>query len=91
MGQPEAETAAQPKPDKAPKPTVKAPAKPKPVKEPKVKIDKNSPAFPPLESPPVPLSADKQQRLDALLVKYKADQLTPEQYHQQRAKILAEP
>jgi len=39
----------------------------------------------------LPFSADKQRRLADLLVKYQADAITPEQYHQQRAKILAEP
>jgi hypothetical protein len=52
---------------------------------------KASTAFEPLSAPPSPLSATKQQRLNDLLTKYKADQLTPEQYHQERAKILAEP
>jgi hypothetical protein len=45
----------------------------------------------PLPPPPLPISADKQRRLADLLVKYQADTITPEQYHQQRAKILAEP
>jgi hypothetical protein len=45
----------------------------------------------PLESPPLPISADKDQRLQELLKKYRADQLTPEQYQAERAKILAEP
>jgi hypothetical protein len=44
-----------------------------------------------LEAPPLPISADKGQRLQELLKKYKADQLTPEQYQKERAKILAEP
>jgi hypothetical protein len=48
-------------------------------------------SFPPLQAPPSSVSAAKQQRLNDLLYKYKADQITPEQYHQQRAKILAEP
>jgi len=39
----------------------------------------------------LPISADKQQRLNALLEQYKADKVTPQQYHEQRAKILAEP
>jgi hypothetical protein len=29
--------------------------------------------------------------LDNLLAKYKADQITPEQYHSERAKIIGEP
>ena len=48
-------------------------------------------AFPPLQGPPPSISADKEQRLQELLQKYKADQITPEEYHQQRARILAEP
>ena len=47
--------------------------------------------FPPLQAPPVDISAAKQQRLDELLRKYRADELTPEEYHQQRAKTLGEP
>jgi hypothetical protein len=48
-------------------------------------------SFPPLQPPPPAVPASKQQRLDDLLAKYRADQITPEQYHQQRATILAEP
>jgi hypothetical protein len=48
-------------------------------------------AFPPLQGPPPAVAADKEQRLRELLGKYRADQVTPEEYHQQRAKILAEP
>jgi ribonuclease E len=53
-----------------------------------------APAIPEMQlpgAPPLPISADKQQRLADLLVKYKADQITPEQYHTQRAAIIAEP
>jgi hypothetical protein len=46
--------------------------------------------FPPLAGPALPISAAKQQQLDALLLRYKADQITPEQYHAERAKILGE-
>jgi hypothetical protein len=45
----------------------------------------------PIAAPAVPISASKQQRLAALLQKYEADQITPDEYHQQRAAILAEP
>jgi len=38
-----------------------------------------------------PLPRTKEQRLSALLEVYKADLITPVEYHQQRAKILAEP
>jgi hypothetical protein len=48
-------------------------------------------SFPPLLSPPSAVPAAKEQRLQELLRKYRADQVTPEEYHQQRAKILAEP
>jgi hypothetical protein len=47
--------------------------------------------FPPLQSPPLPISAAKEQRLHQLLEQYRADLLSPEQYHAARAKILAEP
>jgi hypothetical protein len=57
----------------------------------KTKQTATAPAFQPLPGPDLPISADKQQRLADLLQKYKADEISPEQYHQQRAKILAEP
>jgi hypothetical protein len=52
-----------------------------------------SPAFnfPPLEGPALPISSQKQQQLSELLQRYKADQVTPEQYQTERAKILAGP
>jgi hypothetical protein len=52
---------------------------------------KATPAFPPIQAPPPAISADKQQRLVELLRKYKAEELTPEEYHLQRAKIMSEP
>jgi len=45
----------------------------------------------PIIAPDLPISMTKEQRLQALLALYKADQITPEQYHKQRAAILAEP
>jgi len=48
-------------------------------------------SFQPIEGPALPYSASKKEQLDELLRKYRADELTPEQYHQQRAKILAQP
>lgn len=45
----------------------------------------------PIESPALPVSATKEERLTALLAKYKADEITPEEYHIQRAAILAAP
>jgi hypothetical protein len=43
------------------------------------------------QGPPPPVSAEKVQKLNALLQQYQADRITPEQYHQERAKILAGP
>jgi hypothetical protein len=42
-------------------------------------------------APPAMLSGSKEQRLAELLRLYKADQITPSEYHQQRAKIISEP
>jgi hypothetical protein len=84
--QPSAEAAAvaATAPKSAAAPMVAAPAK-------KSKTLKGAPVFPPMQAPPPTISADMQTRLTELLQKYKAEQLTPEEYHQQRAKILAEP
>ena len=76
--------AADQKPAAAPGPGQPAAAKPAPTA-------KNAPAFQPLPVPVLPLSGDKQQKLAELLRKYRADEITPEQYHTERAKILAEP
>ncbi len=45
--------------------------------------------FPALEGPPLPISPEKQQQLAELLRRYKADQISPEEYHAERAKILS--
>jgi hypothetical protein len=37
------------------------------------------------------LPAAKQQQLDELLRQYKADQISAEKYHDERAKIVGEP
>jgi hypothetical protein len=47
--------------------------------------------FPPMPTPPSALSNTKDARLAELLRRYRADEITPEQYHRERAKILAEP
>jgi len=57
----------------------------------KAQAEKKPAAFKPIERPPAPISADKDQRLTELLRKYKADEITPDQYQKERAKILAEP
>ena len=43
-----------------------------------------------LEAPALPISGSKEQRLATLLQQYKADLISPQQYHEQRAKIIAE-
>lgn len=68
-----------------PKPAPAPPPPPTPA------AYRNSGTLAPLPPPPPAVSATKQQRLQQLLQQYMADQLTPEQYHEQRAKILAEP
>ncbi|HEX3889644.1 MAG TPA: hypothetical protein VHX90_02235 [Verrucomicrobiae bacterium] len=47
--------------------------------------------FKPIEAPELPISADKEAQLQALLIVYKADRITPAEYQVQRAKILSEP
>jgi hypothetical protein len=37
------------------------------------------------------VATTKDEKLAELLRKYKADELSPREYHEQRAKILAEP
>jgi len=43
-----------------------------------------------MEAPPSPFSSSKQSRLAELLRRYEADQITPLEYHTQRAQIIAE-
>lgn len=45
-------------------------------------------AFPPIERPASPLSDEKQNQLAELLKRYQADELTPEEYHRERVKII---
>jgi hypothetical protein len=54
-------------------------------------VVKGETQFPAIQAPPLPINADKQGRLNELLRKYRADEISPEQYHVERAKILAEP
>ncbi|MEJ5236769.1 hypothetical protein [Limisphaera sp. VF-2] len=62
-------------------PSAAAPAQPQPATAPS-----GSPApLPPVESP---LTAEQQARLAELLERYKADQITPQEYHRERARIL---
>ena len=60
---------------------------------------KKAPAAPVAAAPTTPAPAPavpaapptKDQRLAALLLKYQTDQITPEEYHTQRAALIAEP
>jgi hypothetical protein len=63
-------------------PRANRPTEPKPGPAPRQVY-----ALPP--GPPAPVSADKVQKLNTLLQQYQADRITPEQYQQERAKILA--
>jgi hypothetical protein len=72
----------------APAPVVAAP----PVVETKPAASNPSVSeMQPIVAPPLPISASKESQLQALLEKYKADQITPEEYQKQRAAILAQP
>jgi hypothetical protein len=86
----------------APVPTTSTPhpnlpEQPTPQAAPAPVVSKNQPpaqptvSLPALQAPATGLSPAKQQKLDELLNQYRADQITPQQYHEQRAKILAEP
>jgi hypothetical protein len=55
----------------------------------KTEVVEATPAAPVAETPSGPKT--KQQRLVELLEDYKADKITPQEYHEQRAKIVAEP
>jgi len=76
---------------------VQAPA-PAPVQSVPMRPSQNDPAFypgkglglQPIAAPPLPISADQQARLRALLEKYDAGTITPVQYQAEREKILAE-
>ena len=50
-----------------------------------------APGMKPIVAPPLPIPMSKEQKLQELLAKYKADQITAKQYQEQRAAILAEP
>ena len=85
------------KPGKAARATTKkelpATAKSKPAAPaavtPPAKVSEAAPALAAPEQPAGPKT--KQERLQALLNDYKADKVTPREYHEQRVKILAEP
>lgn len=93
-GQPprqQAEKAAQKQAETKPKP--QSPATAPQAGKPGASGDLNMPAdlSKGMEVPPPPVSPEKQAKLKALLDRYLADQITPEEYHRERARILAEP
>ncbi len=47
--------------------------------------------FAPIVAPPPPVSAQQQTELQALLMRYEANQISPEEYQKERAAILAGP
>ena len=47
--------------------------------------------FNPIEAPPPPVSAEQEAALRALLARYMANEVTPDQYQAERKKILAGP
>lgn len=51
----------------------------------------NAATFAPVEPLPSAVPASKDAKLADLLRKYKADAITPEEYHKERAKVLADP
>lgn len=72
----------------APAPVAVAPAKPATTVAAPVAV---APITANIETAPSPLSGSKQERLAELLRRYKADAVTPQEYHTQRAAIIAEP
>jgi hypothetical protein len=57
-------------------------------------VTKNGQVLPqpvPIVAPALPISLSKEEKLRVLLSHYMADQISPEQYHEQRAAILAAP
>ena len=67
-----------------------------PVAPAAVQIETPAPATQPamqpvtFEAPASPIPTSKEARLAALLQQYKADLISPQEYHEQRAKIIAE-
>ncbi len=47
--------------------------------------------LPPITAPPLPISAQQETDLQGLLMRYEANQISPEEYQKQRAAILAGP
>jgi hypothetical protein len=68
------------------KPVVVQPSKPA-----SPALSGKEPGLQPVKAPAPVIAADKKAKLQALLEKYEANQITPDQYHTERAKIMAAP
>lgn len=75
----------------AQRPSMPAPEKNQPRRKSQAQPRNEVPSYQPLEAPALPISDAKHQQLQELLRRYQADELTPSQYHLERAKILAQP
>ena len=83
--------AASPKPSAAPA-TAQTQVKPKEAAEPSKPPKVNSArALPPIAAPAPTISQTKEQQLQELLQLYQMDKISPQDYHERRAKILAAP
>jgi colicin import membrane protein len=79
---------SEPKPNAKPKPAPSSLVK---LDAPKASYTSSEPELKKFDAPASPLPASKQQKLQALLAKYKADQIAPAEYFTQRSAILNEP
>ncbi len=61
------------------------------AKKPVAEAKKPAPAAPVVAKIPAPFAQSKVDRLNELTARYMADKITPHEYHQERAKIIAEP
>jgi hypothetical protein len=75
----------------APLPAAPAPVAATPAPEANANYPGKDLGLKPIPAPPLPISAEQEAQLRALNAKYLANEITPEEYHVQRAKILGEP
>jgi hypothetical protein len=59
--------------------------------EPRPRRDDRAMQFEPIKGPPTGLSPEKEKRLHELTQRYFADEITPQEYHAERAKIMSGP
>jgi hypothetical protein len=89
---------AKPAPAPAPGSNPVAAVAPPPVAKPAAPVAPPVPAaafatsnYKPIDVPASPFSSSKQAKLAGLLSRYRADSITAQEYHAQRAVIIAEP